>query len=159
MRHPHNCFCQTGDLPLLIRFQSLQFVCERVELLISQTVLLFCDIQCISASLTFVVFACASMCSCLVTFHLYSSALFCETCGHNRRIQHLLARHTPTRTSATVFSWITQDALWYILIMKANERPYFSHLFDKVLYMFRTCPLSIIRSISTLYTRNRYLSF
>jgi hypothetical protein len=30
---------------------------------------------------------------------------------------------------------------------------YFSHLFDKVLYMFRTGPLSIIRSISTLYTR------
>jgi len=35
----------------------------------------------------------------------------------------------------------------------------FSDLFDKVLYMFRTCPLSIIRSISTLYKRNRYLSF
>ena len=35
---------------------------------------------------------------------------------------------------------------------------YFSNLFDKVLYKFRTSPLSIIRSISTLYTRNRYLS-
>ena len=44
-------------------------------------------------------------------------------------------------------------------IMKANEMHYFSNLFDKVLYMFRTCTLSIIRSISTLYTRNRYLSF
>jgi len=33
---------------------------------------------------------------------------------------------------------------------------YFSNLFDKVLYMFRMGPLSIIRSISTLYTRNRY---
>jgi cation transporter-like permease len=33
----------------------------------------------------------------------------------------------------------------------------FSDLFDKVLYMFRTGPLSIIRSISTLYTRNRYV--
>jgi len=32
----------------------------------------------------------------------------------------------------------------------------FSNLFDKVLYLFRTDPLSIIRSISTLYTRNRY---
>jgi len=30
---------------------------------------------------------------------------------------------------------------------------YFSHLFDEVLYMFRTGQLSIIRSISTLYTR------
>jgi len=29
----------------------------------------------------------------------------------------------------------------------------FSNLFDKVLYMFRTGPLSIIRIISTLYTQ------
>jgi len=42
--------------------------------------------------------------------------------------------------------------------MKANEMHYFSDLFDKVLYMFRTGPLSIIRSISTLCTRNSYLS-
>jgi len=35
---------------------------------------------------------------------------------------------------------------------------YSSDLFDKVLYMFRTGPLSIIRSISTLYTRNTYMS-
>jgi len=34
---------------------------------------------------------------------------------------------------------------------------YFSNLFDKVLYI-PTGPLSIIRSISTLYTRNTYLS-
>jgi hypothetical protein len=44
------------------------------------------------------------------------------------------------------------------LIIKANEMHYFSDLFDKVLYVFRTNPLSIIRSISTLYTRKRYLS-
>jgi hypothetical protein len=44
-----------------------------------------------------------------------------------------------------------------ILIIKANEMHYFSNLLDKVLYMFRTGPLSIIRSISTLYTRGRYL--
>jgi len=35
---------------------------------------------------------------------------------------------------------------------------YFSNLFDKVLYMFQTGLLSIIRSISTLYTSKRYLS-
>jgi len=29
--------------------------------------------------------------------------------------------------------------------MKANEMHYFSNLFDKVLYMFWTCPLSIFR--------------
>ena len=44
-----------------------------------------------------------------------------------------------------------------VIIMKANEVHFFSNLVDKVLYMFRTGPLSIIRSISTLYTRNRYL--
>jgi len=35
---------------------------------------------------------------------------------------------------------------------------YFSNLFDKVLYMFWTGPLSIIRSISTLCTCKMYLS-
>jgi hypothetical protein len=42
-----------------------------------------------------------------------------------------------------------------ILIIKANEMHNFRNLFDKVLYMFRTGPLSIIMCISTLYTRNR----
>jgi hypothetical protein len=46
----------------------------------------------------------------------------------------------------------------HLLIIKANEMHNFSDLFDKVLYMFRTGPLFIIRSISTLYTRNKYLS-
>jgi hypothetical protein len=45
-----------------------------------------------------------------------------------------------------------------ILIKRANEMHYFSNLCHKVLYMFRTGLLSIIRSISTLYTHNRYLS-
>ena len=44
---------------------------------------------------------------------------------------------------------------WCILIMKANEFNCFSNLFDKALYMFRTSPLSTVRSISTLYTCNR----
>jgi len=46
-----------------------------------------------------------------------------------------------------------------ILIIKANEMHYFSNLFDKVLYMFQTGPLSIISSISILYTHNRCLSW
>jgi hypothetical protein len=41
------------------------------------------------------------------------------------------------------------------LIIKANEMHNFSNLFDKVLYMFRTGPLSIIRNILILHTRNR----
>ena len=44
----------------------------------------------------------------------------------------------------------------HFLISKAKEMHYFSDLFDKVLYMFWTGPLSIISSISTLCTRNRY---
>ena len=48
--------------------------------------------------------------------------------------------------------------IYDVLIMKVDEMHYFSNLFDKVLYMFRIGPLSIIRIISTLYTRNRYLS-
>ena len=43
-------------------------------------------------------------------------------------------------------------------MIKANEMHNFSNLFDKVFYMFRTGPLSIIRCMSTLYTRNSYLS-
>ena len=55
--------------------------------------------------------------------------------------------------------WYSEDRVsWYILIIKANGIHYFAHLFDKVLYMFRTSSLSIIRSISTVYTRSRYLS-
>jgi len=55
------------------------------------------------------------------------------------------------------FIWHSEDrASWYILTIKANKMHNFSNLFGKVLYMFWTGPLSIIRSISTLYTRNRY---
>jgi hypothetical protein len=45
-----------------------------------------------------------------------------------------------------------------VLIIKTNEMHCFSNLFDKVPYVFRTGPLFIIRSISTLYTCNGYLS-
>jgi len=52
--------------------------------------------------------------------------------------------------------WHSDDrALWYVHIIKANEMHYFSNLFDKVLYMFRTGPLTVIRSISTLYTQQQ----
>jgi len=50
------------------------------------------------------------------------------------------------------------EYIYLILIIKAKEMHNFSNLFDKIFYMCRTGPLSIIRSISTLYTRNRYLS-
>jgi hypothetical protein len=81
-------------------------------------------------------------------------------CGH-------VSAEEETATSATKsrcldirqWMWHSEDrASWCILIMKGNEMHFFSNLFHKVLYMFRTFPLSIISSISTLYTRNRYLS-
>jgi len=62
------------------------------------------------------------------------------------RLNSYFIRHSEDRAS------------WYILIIKANEMYYFSNLFNKVLYMFRTGTLTIIRSISALHTRNRYLS-
>jgi len=40
----------------------------------------------------------------------------------------------------------------YILIIKAKEMHYFSSLFGKDLYMFRTDLLSIIRSLNTVFT-------
>jgi len=50
------------------------------------------------------------------------------------------------------------DKKIFILIIKANEMHIFSNSIDTVLYMSRTGSLSIIRSISTLYTRSKYLS-
>jgi hypothetical protein len=39
--------------------------------------------------------------------------------------------------------WDSEErASWFILIMKAKEMHYFSNLFDKVIYMFRTGSLS-----------------
>ena len=40
----------------------------------------------------------------------------------------------------------------YILTIKSNELHYFSTLFGKELYMFRTDLLSIIRSLDTVFT-------
>ena len=40
----------------------------------------------------------------------------------------------------------------YILLIKANKMHYFSTLFCKELYMFRTKLLSIIRSFNTVFT-------
>jgi hypothetical protein len=63
-----------------------------------------------------------------------------------------------TLLQLTFSLWHSEDrASWYFLIIKANNLHYFSYLSDKVLYMLQTGPLSIIRSISTLYTRNRYV--
>ena len=46
----------------------------------------------------------------------------------------------------------TGTSIVNILIKKVNEMNYFSNLFDKELYMFRTDLLSIIRSLNTVYT-------
>ena len=68
-----------------------------------------------------------------------------------------LAKHAPFQIlSITSFFFDIQRI--YILRIKAKEMHNFSYLFHKVLYMFQTGPLSIIRSISILYTGNKYLS-
>ena len=43
-------------------------------------------------------------------------------------------------------------ATLYILIIKANKMHYFSAVFGKEFYMFRTDLLSIIRSLNTVFT-------
>jgi len=49
--------------------------------------------------------------------------------------------------------WLSEDrASWHILIIKANDMHYFSNLFWKELYVFRTDLLSIIRSLKAVYT-------
>jgi hypothetical protein len=49
--------------------------------------------------------------------------------------------------------WHSDDhTTWYILIIKANEMHYFSALFGKELYVFRTDLLSIIRSLNSVFT-------
>ena len=60
-----------------------------------------------------------------------------------------------------IYHYTTSGYAYFVSvpIIKANEMHNFSNLFDKVLYVFRTVPLSIISSISTLYTRNRYLPY
>jgi hypothetical protein len=92
---------------------------------------------------------------CIVTcgVHAWHWGLY-DVINHN---QHRASNTVPV--GYEVFIGHSGDrASWYILIVKANEMHYFSDLFDKVLYMFRTCPLSVIGSVSTLYTRNMYLS-
>ena len=59
--------------------------------------------------------------------------------------------------------WHSEDhASLNILIMKANEMHYFSDLFDKVLYMFRTGPLSetcrVLYQINLRNSASRWLS-
>ena len=46
----------------------------------------------------------------------------------------------------------TDRASWYILIIKANKMHYFSSLFGKELYTFRSDLLSIIRSLNTVFS-------
>jgi len=73
-----------------------------------------------------------------------------------------MGRNCLVSSYSGTWQWFLQlREIWvycYILTIKANKMHNFSNLFDKVLCTFRTDPLSIIRSISTLYTRNRYLS-
>jgi len=58
----------------------------------------------------------------------------------------------------TKIDFLEYSEIWSVLKIKANDMHYFSNLFDTVLYMYRRSPLSIIRSISTVYTRSRYMS-
>jgi len=73
-----------------------------------------------------------------------------------RRTTKCLSRNklAPVRnTKPDTHSMVAFRQRQFLLIIRANKMHNFSNLFDKVLYMFQTGPLSIIRSISTLYTQ------
>jgi len=71
----------------------------------------------------------------------------------SRLMKGLRTRETIGLLPPCAFMVRTKTTLTLILIMKDKEMHYFSNLFHKVLYIFRTSPLSIIRSISrTVYT-------
>ena len=89
--------------------------------------------------------------SCLLDRKIYVRRWYAHNCLH--------ALTTTICYRILSYEYQQYDTYTTILILKANEMHYFSNLFHKVLYMFRTCPLSIISSISTLYTLSRYLSF
>jgi len=79
---------------------------------------------------------------------------FCFACS----VLHLLPAWFFMQSSQKLASNLVTTVQSRILIIKSNEIHNFSDLSDKILYIFRTGPLSIIRSISTLYTRNMCLS-
>jgi len=91
----------------------------------------------------FIIVGCSDLCVVVQSCGKIVTHIYCNECGlDNGEIRPF-----------------NYNSVYNILIMKVNEMQYFSDLLDKVLDMFQTGPLSIIRSISTLYTRKRYLSF
>jgi hypothetical protein len=89
-------------------------------------------------------------CGILLLYFAFTSILYTANYDDSWYTQRRNSKNWPRDSLLPTFC-----SAIYILITKASEMHYFSYLFYKVLYMFRTCPLSIIRSISTLYTRNR----
>ena len=63
---------------------------------------------------------------------------------------HRVIHHAPHYLCTVQFSAINNTNM-SILITKANEMQYFSALFGKELYMFRTDLLSISRSLNTVF--------
>jgi hypothetical protein len=73
------------------------------------------------------------------------------TLSHQNFIQEEIKR---SLKSGSAYYHSVHNLSFSIRIMKANEMHYFWNLFDKVLYMFRTSPLSIIRGyLNTVYTQ------
>ena len=89
---------------------------------------------------------------------LVSNLLIVISHGYLLGLTHEVLCYCSSCGSCSYVIWHSEEcALWYILITKANEMHYFSNLFDKVLYMFLTCPVSIIRSISTLHMQEVFV--
>jgi hypothetical protein len=86
----------------------------------------------------------------------------CLTTGteHSAHTVHwCVARYPYNEQSLLSCTTLTGIPYSCILITKANEMHNFSNLFDKIFDVLRTGPLSVISSISSLYTCNSYLSY
>jgi len=84
----------------------------------------------------------------------------CMKHGSNSRAHFMTRAHINLTQLTSLLSLCSHEANYKdyketynkILIIKANEMHYFSALFGKELYMFRTDLLSIIRSLNTVFT-------
>jgi len=87
------------------------------------------------------------------TYYLCSSVTILYHISHPHRMTEIIVLGMWAHVTRVWRIWHSEDrASWYIFLIKANEMGNFSNLFDKILYMFRTDPLSIIRSLNTVFT-------
>ena len=78
--------------------------------------------------------------------------MFLRTCREGIRYRRLKMKTVKNKPNLSV-STIYHELMTYSYNESQRDALFLKFIFDKEFYMFRTCPLSVIRSISTLYTQ------